>query len=37
MLSRPFYDEESTNTLLGIMIGDMISKRFTLQKEPESI
>lgn len=31
------YDEESTNTLLGIMIGDMISKRFTLQKEPESI
>jgi hypothetical protein len=31
------YDEESTNTLLGIMIGDMISKRFTLQKEPDSI
>lgn len=31
------YDNESTNTLLGIMIGDMISRRFTLQKEPDPI
>jgi hypothetical protein len=31
------YDEESTNTLIGIMIGDMISRRFVLEKEPESI
>lgn len=30
------YDEESTNTLLGIMIGGMIGKRLILQKEPES-
>jgi hypothetical protein len=29
------YDDDSTNTLIGIMFGDMISKRFTLQKEPD--
>lgn len=29
------YNEDSTNTLIGIMFGDMIKRRFKLEKRPE--
>jgi hypothetical protein len=29
------YNEESTNSLIGIMFGDMIKSRFKLEKRPE--
>ena len=31
------YDDDSTNTLIGIMFGNMISKRYKLEKQPDSI